>query len=190
MVGTDPVEVDRVLAGGGLRCPECTGELRPWGYARSRGVRDEDAIRASRPRRSSCSQCRRTHVLLPASMLVRRADTVLVIGAALLAKAAGLGHRRVAVVLGRPQSTVRGWLRRFTGRAESVRVMFTELLHALDATVAATTPTGSVFGDALDVLGLATAAAARLFGPRPAWEFAAAASGGLLLGPGRAAHTS
>ena len=29
---------------------------------------------ASRPRRSSCSQCRRTHVLLPASMLVRRAD--------------------------------------------------------------------------------------------------------------------
>jgi Homeodomain-like domain len=132
MVGTDPVEVDRVLAGGGLRCPECAGELRPWGYARSRGVRDEDAIRASRPRRSSCSQCRRTHVLLPASMLVRRADTVLVIGAALLAKAAGLGHRRVAVVLGRPQSTVRGWLRRFTGRAESVRVMFTGLLHALD----------------------------------------------------------
>jgi hypothetical protein len=54
-------------------------------------------------------------------MLVRRADTVLVIGAALLAEAAGLGHRRVAVVLGRPQSIVRGWLRRFTGRAESVR---------------------------------------------------------------------
>jgi hypothetical protein len=126
---------------------------------------------------------------------VRRADAVLVIGAALLAKAAGLGHRRVAVVLGRPQSTVRGWLRRFTGRAESVRVMFTGLLHALDATGAATTPTGSVFGDALEVLGLA-AAAARLFGPRPAWEFAAAASGGLLLGPrcaarsGPAAHTS
>jgi len=84
----------------------------------------------------------------------------------------------------------------FTGRAESVRVLFTGLLHALDVTVAATTPTGSVFGDALDVRGLAAAAAARLFGPRPAWEFAAAASGGLLLGcgvlpgPGRAAHTS
>ena len=62
--------------------------------------------------------------------------------------------------------------------------MFTGLLHALDVTVAATTPTGSVFGDALDVLGLAAAAAARLFGPRPAWEFAAAASGGLLLDPG------
>jgi hypothetical protein len=98
-------------------------------------------------------------------MLVRRADAVRVIGAALLAKAAGLGHRRVAVVVGRPQSTVRGWLRRFAGRAESVRVLFTGLLHALDATVAAATPTGSVFGDALDVLGLAAAAAARLFGP-------------------------
>jgi hypothetical protein len=195
MVGTDPVEVDRVevdrvLTGGGLRCPGCAGELRPWGYARSRGVRGGDAIRASRPRRSSCLQCRRTHVLLPASMLVRRADSVGVIGAALLAKAAGLGHRRVAVVLGRPQSTVRGWLRRFIGRAESVRVLFTGLLHALDATVVAVAPTGSVFGDALDVLGLAAAAAARLFGPRPAWEFAASASGGLLLGPSRAAHTS
>ncbi len=55
-------------------------------------------------------------------MLVRRADAVVVIGAALLAKAAGQGHRPIAVLLGRPESTVRGWLRRFTGRAESVRV--------------------------------------------------------------------
>ncbi len=79
-------------------------------------------IVTSRPRRSWCSGCRRTHVLLPASMLVRRADAVVVIGAALLAKAAGQGHRPIAVLLGRPESTVRGWLRRFTGRAESVRV--------------------------------------------------------------------
>ena len=190
MVGTDPLEVDRLLTGGELRCPGCAGELRPWGYARSRGVRDEDAIVASRPRRSSCSTCRSTHVLLPASMLVRRADAVVVIGAALLAKASGLGHRPIAVMSGRPVSTVRGWLRRFGRRAESVRVLFTGLLHALDPGVAAVSPTGSVFGDALDVLGLAAGAAARLFGPRPAWEFAASASGGLLLGPGRAANTS
>jgi Homeodomain-like domain len=123
-------------------------------------------------------------------MLVRRADAVGVIGAALLAKAAGLGHRRIAVAVGRAESTVRGWLRRFTGRAQSVRVLFTGVLHALDASVAATRPTGSVFGDALDVLGLAAAAAARLFGPRPAWQFAASASAGLLLGPFSAAHTS
>ncbi len=29
MVGTDPLEVDRLLAGGALRCPGCAGELRP-----------------------------------------------------------------------------------------------------------------------------------------------------------------
>ena len=123
-------------------------------------------------------------------MLVRRADAVVVIGAALAAKAAGVGHRPIAGMTGRPVSTVRGWLRRFGRRAEGMRVLFTGLLHALDPGVGAVVPTGSVFGDALDVLGLAAAAAARLFGPRPAWEFAASASGGLLLGPGRAANTS
>lgn len=194
MVGTDPLEVDRLLIGGELRCPGCTGELRPWGHARGRGVRAGHATVIVRPRRSSCAQCRGTHVLLPVSMLARRADAVEVIGAALLGKAAGLGHRRVAVASGRPVSTVRGWLRRFAGRAESVRVFFTGLVHALDAAAAALVPTGSVFGDALDAVGLAAAAASRVFGPRPGWEFASAASGGLLLGPGPAAglaaHTS
>lgn len=190
MVGTDPLEVDRLLVGGQLRCPGCAGELRPWGYARSRGVRDEGVIVASRPRRSLCSTCRCTHVLLPASMLLRRADGVVVIGAALLGKAAGLGHRLIAVVVGRPVSTVRGWLRRFGCHAERVRVLFTGLLHALDPVVVAVVPTGSVFGDALDAVGRAAAAAARLFGPRPVWQFAASASGGLLLGPGPGADTS
>ena len=129
-------------------------------------------------------------MLLPASTLVRRADTVVVIGRALLAKAAGAGHRRIAALLNRPVSTVRGWLRRFGIRAESLRVLFTGLLHALDACAAVVGVTGSVFADALEVLGLAAAAAARLFGPRPAWQFASAASGGMLLGPGLAANTN
>jgi len=132
-------------------------------------------------------------VLLPASGLVRRADTVAVIGRALLAKAAGAGHRRVAAVLDRPVSTVRGWLRRFGARAESLRVLFTALLPALDACAEAAGVTGSLFTDAVEALGLAAAAAARLFGPRPAWQFASAASSGQLLGPGpgaRAANTS
>ncbi len=115
-------------------------------------------------------------MLLPASTLVRRADTVAVIGRALLAKAAGAGHRRVAALLDRPVSTVRGWLRRFGVRAESLRVLFTALLHALDASAAAEGVTGSLFTDALEALGLAAAAAARLFGSRPAWQFASAAS--------------
>ena len=190
MVGTDPLEVDRLLIGGELRCPGCAGELRPWGHARERGVRDAASVVRVRPRRSLCSQCRCTHVLLPASTLVRRADTVVVIGQALLAKAAGAGHRRIAALLNRPVSTVRGWLRRFGIRAESLRVLFTGLLHALDACAAVVGVTGSVFADALEVLGLAAAAAARLFGPRPAWQFASAASGGMLLGPGLAANTN
>jgi len=119
-------------------------------------------------------------VLLPASTLVRRADTVAVIGRALLAKAAGAGHRRVAALLDRPVSTVRGWLRRFGVRAESLRVLFTALLHALDATAAAEGVTGSLFTDALEALGLAAAAAARLFGSR----LASAASSGPAARPG------
>jgi hypothetical protein len=116
-------------------------------------------------------------------MLVRRADAVAEIGEALLAKARGSGHRSIAALLGRPDSTVRGWLRRFGARAESLRVLFTGLLHALDPMPTAVTPTGSVFADALQVLGLAAAAAARLLGPRLVWHFASSASGGLLLGP-------
>jgi hypothetical protein len=116
-------------------------------------------------------------------MLLRRADAVAVIGAALLSKATGRGHRTIARTLGRPESTVRGWLRRFAARAEGVRVLFTGLLHALDANAAAVSPAGSVFADALEVVGLAAAAACRLFGPRPAWQFASAASDGRLLSP-------
>jgi hypothetical protein len=190
MVGTDPLEVDQLLTDGELRCPGCAGALRPWGHARVRGVRDETAVVTVRPRRSWCSRCRCTHVLLPASTLARRADTVVVIGRALLAKAAGAGHRRAAALLGRPVSTVRGWLRRFGVRAESLRVLFTALLHALDASAAAAEVTGSLFTDALEALGLAAAAAARLFGPRPAWQFASAASSGLLLGPGPGARVA
>ena len=98
--------------------------------------------------------------------------------------------RRIAALLDRPVSTVRGWLRRFGVRAEILRVLFTVLLHEFDASAPAVPVTGSGFADALQVLGLAAAAAARLFGPRPAWEFASAASGGLLLGPSLAANTS
>ena len=47
-----------------------------------------------------------------------------VIGAALTARAAGLGHRRIAVWLGAPASTVRGWLRRWAARVAEVRVHF------------------------------------------------------------------
>lgn len=135
------------------------------------------------PRRTRCSGCGRTHVLLAASLLARRADDVAVIGAALLARAAGAGHRTIAAGNGRPASTVRGWLRRFGRRAEQLRVLFTSLLHALDSSAGSLLPAGSDFSDALAAVGAAAAAAVRLFGPRCPWQFTAVASGGLLLGP-------
>ena len=83
------------------------------------------------PRRARCRGCGRTHVLLRAWCLARRADAGEVIGLALDAKACGDGHRMIAGRLGRPASTVRGWLRAFTRRAEQVRSVFTALAASL-----------------------------------------------------------
>jgi len=135
-------------------------------------------------------ECARTHVLLSASWLLRRADAAAVVGTALLAKAAGAGHRPIAATLGRPASTVRGWLRRFNARAEEVRVLFTRLLHALDPQADPLLPTGSIFADALEALGRAAAAGVRRLRPRPPWEFASRASAGLLLTPVITAKTA
>ncbi|MFJ8013790.1 hypothetical protein [Streptomyces sp. NPDC096339] len=43
------------------------------------------------------------------------------IGAGLEIAALGMGHRRIAAMLGLAESSVRGWLRAFTGRAEDER---------------------------------------------------------------------
>lgn len=194
MVGTDPLEVDRLLLGGLLACPGCEQALRPWGWARLRTVRELAEVVVVRPRRSLCSGCSCTHVLLPERLLLRRADTAAVVGEALTLKAIGRGHRSIAKLLGRPVSTVRAWLRRFASRAESIRVLFTGLLFALDPEADGPRPAGSLFADAVEVIGLAAAAAVRMFGPRPAWQFASSASSGLLLCPvlrtGSAANTS
>jgi hypothetical protein len=184
MVGTDPVEVDRRLVAGEVGCPGCGGRLRPWGHARWRTTRGVDRDVRHRPRRASCSGCSRTHVLLPASWLVRRADAVAVIGAALVARAMGGGHRRIAAgVVARPESTVRGWLRRFAARTQEVRELFTGLLHALDPLAGPLEAAGTRFADAVEVIGRAAAAAVTRLGPRPVWEFASAAAGGRLLSP-------
>lgn len=89
-----------------------------------------------------------------------------VIGAALVAKQAGQGHRVIAAALGVPVSTVRGWLLRFAHRAEELRVLATVLAHRFDAMLAAIEPRGSPFADALEAIGLAAAAINRMLGPR------------------------
>ena len=131
-----------------------------------------------------------THVLLAVSCLLRRADGVEVIGAALRAKATGAGHRPIAAQLGRPPSTVRGWLRAFAGNAETARSMFTVLLVEFDPLTAALPSHRSVFADAVEVIGACAAAARRrlgVVGAVSAWQLASAVTGGLLLLSTRAA---
>jgi hypothetical protein len=66
-------------------------------------------------------------VMLPRLCLGRRVDAVAVIWTALLARASGDGWRRVTALVGRPASTVRGWLSRFGAHAELIRVGFAQL---------------------------------------------------------------
>lgn len=185
MVGTDAGGVERELCEGRLCCPACRGVLRRWGHARFRAVRGRVGVIRLRPRRSRCSGCGQTHVLLPELALARRADAVTVIGAAVTAKASGVGHRRIGAALGRAAGTVRGWLRRFAALAEPIRVLFTTLAHALDPGLSAAEPTGSSFADAVAAIGAAARAASLRLGPRGPWLFAARVSDGRLLAPAR-----
>jgi hypothetical protein len=122
------------------------------------------------------------------SCLLRRADEVTVIWAALAGKAAGRGYRPIASGLGRPASTVRDWLARFASRAGAVRGLFTAWLCALDADPPPLPPAGSVVADAVAAVTAAAAAAARRWAGRlvsvSPGELASSVSAGLLLAPG------
>ena len=120
-VEADVDQVECRLAAGELSCPACGGVLAGWGRARPRQLRGPHGSVELYPRRSRCTGCRVTHVLLPVTALLRRADTAAVIVSALAAKATSrAGFRRIATDLARPAETVRGWLRRFAGRVEAV----------------------------------------------------------------------
>jgi hypothetical protein len=181
IVESDRIAVEQSLGAGELFCPGCGGELRPWGSARERALREEGVETALVPRRSRCRSCEKTHVLLPDSCLLRRRDALATIGKALLAKAAGDGRRVIGARLSIPPDTVRGWFRRFGAAAEELRVRCWAWAHALDASLEAITPAGSPFADALGALGLAMATATRRLGPRPGWGWAAVITSGRLL---------
>ena len=187
-VNGDQGVVERQLAGGELACPKCGGVLGGWGHGRLRRIRFLDGPDAELvPFRSRCGACGATHVLLPAWCLLRRADAGEVIGVALQQAAAGRGHRTIAGLLGRPASTVRRWLRRFSERAEPVRVFFTVLLvRTAPDPVMPAGAAGVVAAAVSAIAGAAAAVAARwpLLGEVPVWPAASAASGGLLLAPG------
>ena len=125
--------------------------------------------------------------MLPVTALLRRADAGEVIVAALVAKSVRrVGFRRIAAELGRPAETVRGWLRRFCGRAEAVRSVFTVWLRAVDADPVMPVVAGSGFADAMTAIAALGAAIGRRFvvSEVSLAETAVAASGGRLLAPG------
>src|SRR6478752_8185782 len=68
-VEVDQVLVESRLTAGGEPCPDCSGVLAPWGWARPRAVRGVGVLR---PRWGRCVSCLVTHVLLPVTALDRR----------------------------------------------------------------------------------------------------------------------
>lgn len=179
-----PDEVDEHLIAGHVACPECGHPLARWGYARPRSVRGPDSIHELRPRRARCRGCRTTHVLLPASCLPRRAVTIEIIGAALLAAVQGASHRTIADDLHLPADTVRGWIRTATAHASWLRRRGTIAAHEFDPELPPIRATGTLLGDALEVLGIAAAAAKRRLGLTTSpWELIAQFTGGRLLTP-------
>jgi hypothetical protein len=175
------VEIDLCAGLLGCRVVGCGAVLRPWGSARERVVRGVGRLL---PRRGRCRGCGRTQVLLPASVLLRRADAVTVIGAGLLAKASGLGHLRVAVLLQVPASTVRGWFRRIAMVAERVLAVLAAAAAQPGVEFAGPAATSDPLAAVVEMLGaLAAGMARRLGGSCSPWRLAAVLTGGRLLAP-------
>lgn len=188
-VEVDSERVESRLVGGEVLCPSCPdGVLVRWGFARVRRV--VGMAESVRPRRSRCRTCSVTHVLLPVTLLLRRAYVAELIWAAVVAKAGGVGHRRIGHRLGIPGSTVRGWLRVMTGRAEVVRHWFIAVAVAVGVDVSIPKASGSGCGEVLAAVGAARLAIAARFGESTAIgavtssRVAVACSGARLLAPG------
>lgn len=182
MVEADLAMVEARLCAGEIECVDCGGELRPWGWARWRTLRDHGRPVRLRPRRSRCGSCLVSHVLLPTRVLLRRADLAAVIGEALLAiYRVGKKRREVAAEAGVAAATLRGWRRRFAERAAEIRTRFSTLAHRWDPELGAIQDQGSAVLDALEAIGVAAAAGVRQFRPQPLWSLVAGASGGRLL---------
>jgi len=168
-VEADVDQVERRLAAGELSCPVCGGVLGGWGWARARQLRGPHGVLVLCPRRSRCTACGVTHVLLPVTVLLRRADVAAVIVAALAAKATRrVGFRVIAAELARPAETVRGWLR------------------AVDADPVMPGPAGGGLADAVSAIGALALAIGRRFvlSKVSLTQTAVAVSGGRLLSPG------
>jgi hypothetical protein len=180
----------QALTAGTLMCPHtgCGGGLYRDGRARARQVRTRDGgERELRPQRVACRRCERVNVVLPAWSVPGRCDDAETIGTALLDAAEGRGHRWIAARLGRPATTVRGWLRAARSHAEDLRVRAVVFQNKIGSELDRLRPAGSPLGGAMAELGAAVAAARRFLGGRlcaaSGWEFLILISGGRLLRP-------
>jgi len=186
----DVEQAEHDLTAGRMTCPSCAGTLRPWSWAKRRLVRHRDgSTRPVRPRRARCARCHATRVLLPASCQPRLADATEVVGAALVAKAAGRGYRRLAAELGRSPSTVRRWLRRARSdrHVAGLYARGVARIHRFDPEIlsAGLRPQPTHLGDALQALAAAVAAYRRRVDRHvDGWALIGAFTAGRLLAPG------
>ena len=152
-----------------------------------RRIRQRDGTsRPARPRRARCTSCRASQVLLPAWCQPRLADATEVVGAALVAKAAGRGYRAIAAELGRPPATVRRWLRRSRDPSHLAWLRRLGVEHACHLDTEVLTgglqpqPTG--LGDALEAPAAAVHAWRRRWGRHAdGWALIGAFTSGRLL---------
>jgi transposase-like protein len=162
-----------------VRCPACGGTTGPWsGYRRHLRADELHVVFVPRVR---CRDCGRTDALLPWFVAPYRYDSVDVIGAALELSAGGQGVRRIAAALGRPETTVREWCRRFARVAADLgRVVLAAAVErgwsGFDL------PTDARPRAAAAAVALASAWARR-HGPVEPWRLAALVTGGTFLAP-------
>jgi len=144
-----------------------------------------------RLRRGVCRAkgCGATHVLLPRFLLARRLDEVTVIGRAVRLRLERRSWGAIAVRLGRPASTIRGWWRRLADSAQRLRVAFSTALHQLEWDAPPVlAPAGSPVADAVAVIAETAGAARRLLGAAaarraPLWQVVSVITNGGLLRP-------
>ncbi|MFD9668538.1 DUF6431 domain-containing protein [Rhodococcus sp. NPDC059968] len=182
-----PEEADTYLDAGAMRCPSCQGRVARWGYGRVRTVRSLGTATVTvRPQRVRCRDCGATHILLPTALQARRADTTEVIGNALAHKAKGMGFRRIAERMDRPESTVRRWLRRATD--EHVQWMCHQgnqrLIQIASEVFSAIRYAGNLLLHTLCILSAAAVEDRRRFGfTDPPWDLIGIYTQGRLLSP-------
>lgn len=129
--------------------------------------------------RVRCRDCGRTDALLPWFVAPYRYDSVDVIGAALDLHVGGIGMRRIAAALARPETTVRDWIRRFGRNAGPLaRTLLGAAVAAGWSGFELPTAPGPRAAAAVDALASAWS---RRRGAVVPWRVAALITGGTLL---------